>query len=376
MNNIKLYKLSNNESNIFENNFDVSYSKFKLKQQISLGYHYFISQSREKLKKYKDEKYIKNLKIINNYEITIENYENSLENYTRKLFKYNNNFVLSYNFFKIWEIIHILKLNLDKSILTLSINENKDSLSQSIIMYRNLYNKKEQQQDKYYLLNDNNLENYSIDNIKEYYNNILKNNDNNKYNIKDIKFKIKFNLITINISNQVYNEQDIFAEFLNNIYLTINFQKKGGNVIFKIFDTFTDVTIKIISILLSFYNEVYIYKPLTSNKNNNEKFLICKKLIINESFDKNNLKLKKLIFEINNNKDYITNIITDFKLSNKLLNDIIKLNTVLSTEEFIEDNKIVMYINNKNYFGNEYQEYRKKQIESTENWIKTFFDKK
>ena len=75
-----------------------------------------------------------------------------------------------------------------------------------------------------------------------------------------------------------YNKQEqlsyrlILCEIITSLYI----QKIGGSFICKIFDTYTMATIKLLYFLACFYDEFYIYKPLTSRPANSEKYVICK----------------------------------------------------------------------------------------------------
>jgi 23S rRNA U2552 (ribose-2'-O)-methylase RlmE/FtsJ len=52
-------------------------------------------------------------------------------------------------------------------------------------------------------------------------------------------------------------------------------QKKNGCFILKIFDSFMQHTVDLIHLLSSFYEKVYITKPLTSRFANSEKYVVC-----------------------------------------------------------------------------------------------------
>lgn len=52
-------------------------------------------------------------------------------------------------------------------------------------------------------------------------------------------------------------------------------QKKGGCFVLKVFDSFMHHTVDLIYLLTSFYEKVYITKPLTSRFANSEKYIVC-----------------------------------------------------------------------------------------------------
>lgn len=56
-------------------------------------------------------------------------------------------------------------------------------------------------------------------------------------------------------------------------------QKKNGCFVLKIFDAFMHHTIDLIHLLTSFYEKVYITKPLTSRFANSEKYIVCSRFL-------------------------------------------------------------------------------------------------
>lgn len=125
-------------------------------------------------------------------------------------------------------------------------------------------------------------------------------------------------------SNQEKNSlRLIFCE----IFLALNIQKKNGNFICKIFDTFDLETIKLLYLLNLSYKKVYLYKPLISRNSNSEKYLVClnykgydKKLMNMMCHSFNSLKLN-----INFNKIFYNNLLKFiFEYSIQQINNINK----------------------------------------------------
>ncbi len=83
-----------------------------------------------------------------------------------------------------------------------------------------------------------------------------------------------------------FNNQEILASKLifAEICYAFAMQKKNGTFILKIYDIFTQVTIDLIYILNFFYKKVFIMKPNTSRYANSEKYLICKKFKLENSY--------------------------------------------------------------------------------------------
>lgn len=77
-------------------------------------------------------------------------------------------------------------------------------------------------------------------------------------------------------------EQIHLKLFLIQTLIALNTQKERGVFIMKIYDIYTQPTIDLIWLLSQFYQQVHLYKPLTSRITNSEKYLICKNFIATE----------------------------------------------------------------------------------------------
>jgi len=82
-------------------------------------------------------------------------------------------------------------------------------------------------------------------------------------------FSIDFNKQEISIS------QLLFAQMC----YAVTMQAKNGSFVLKIFDCFMQHTIDVLTILSSFYENVYIMKPNTSRYANSERYIICKNFL-------------------------------------------------------------------------------------------------
>jgi len=74
-----------------------------------------------------------------------------------------------------------------------------------------------------------------------------------------------------------FNEQEDASLRLiaSEIYAALLLQAPGGSFILKIFDIFNHTTIKLLFILRTCYDKVYIVKPLSSRPANSEKYIVC-----------------------------------------------------------------------------------------------------
>lgn len=72
-------------------------------------------------------------------------------------------------------------------------------------------------------------------------------------------------------------EQIHLQLFFNEILAAFYILKKGGNFICKFYEMVTLPTMQLIQLLIIFYENVYITKPVTSRLTNSEKYIVCLK---------------------------------------------------------------------------------------------------
>ena len=322
-----------NIDNIFDSDSNIIFSDCESLPLLSLGYHYFIKQTREKMN---DDK-IRNgtfFLVTNEFESKIKDYDNDIDNYTKKKYKLKE---ISNRFYEMWEIMLYFELNKGKTLNCLQIGGD-NLLSESIKLNRN--------------------------------------NKSDKFILDITKMKNEADLILFDIILEKSNnmEQQIYKELLEGIIKGIKHQKKGGNFILRIYDTFTEFTIRIICILKSIYNKVFICKPIINKSFLSSKFIICKKF--ESKNNKNTItKLNSILNEINRNKTKkILNIFKNYKLNSKLINLITIINLNLINNEYKSINEIIRYKDSENYYGEQYHKYRDEQIKNNKWWIKTFYE--
>jgi|UniRef100_A0A6C0J645 23S rRNA U2552 (ribose-2'-O)-methylase RlmE/FtsJ len=189
-------------------------------------------------------------------------------------------------------------------------------------------------------------------------------NTGNIYNSKNIEYFSKlcgFNscdLVTADGGFDFsldFNKQEqlsyrlIFCE----IICALSIQKKGGNFVCKIFDTFMTSTVKLLFFLGCFYDEVYLNKPLTSRPANSEKYIVAKGF---KGIDYNYLLVLFELVDVWNKKpnpneiyDILCIDMPDYFL--KSINEYNKLNskqqidTINNTIKIIEDKNKLSFLN-------------------------------
>jgi 23S rRNA U2552 (ribose-2'-O)-methylase RlmE/FtsJ len=176
-----------------------------------------------------------------------------------------------------------------------------------------------------------------------------------------------------------YQEQASSKLIYCQIIIALKTQKISGTFICKIFDMSNYLTIEMLYILYYFYEDVTIYKPLTSRIANSEKYVICKgfKGITDEYWTKLIDLLNywnKIEREIDKHKNHNTinyifeSIPRDFVINLKKINmEIIdsQISSINSTIEMIKNNKIY---NNPDWN----LQNRSKQIINALEWCKRY----
>ena len=140
------------DSDILTTSFDVVGSKYKNLPLLSLGFHSFINQVREKMNDSELKERLFYL-VVNNFEHKIVDYTDDLESFANKFFKNKSEDNYERSFFKLWEIIFYFDLiNTDDSnFLSVNLCDKDGSFLRSIIEYRTLFGKSSDiKKDKYF----------------------------------------------------------------------------------------------------------------------------------------------------------------------------------------------------------------------------------
>lgn len=411
MNNPIVYQLPSIESktNILSTNADIKVSKTINYPKFQYGFNHFIYSTKDKMEVTIGKK--KFYYVVNPYEHTIDKYESSLDNVTQKYFELKNKpDILSRAFYKLWEIIFMFNLIPDdqKNFTSAHLAEGPGSFIQAVIYYREKFCKPELTKgDKLFGItlhkeskNVPEMERNFIKSFDKKFNlhrtvdiNTAKNNKYDNGDITDVKTINNFyntvkssgklaDLVTADggfvWKNENFQEQEAYVLLFGEIIGGLRVQAEGGNFIIKFFESYTNVTIKFLNILQIFYDNVFIVKPLTSRTSNSEKYIVCSKLLKIPDFDKKIKILENLLEKMKQEKAkgyYIIDIFPDYKIPSELEKVVLHSNMDITNNQMIMINQIVDYINGGNYYGEKYNAYREKQIEATENWIKTFYPK-
>jgi len=380
----KICKIPKNEK-LKTSKYNIRYSHFQCQPRFNYGFHHFIHTAKDKCEIFNDPKYAKKHFVTNPFEHQVNDYDNDIKKMSELYFGVKKNNIISRAFYKLWEILIIFDIVPSKPITAVFLAEAPGSFVQATTLYRNKFNdEKDNLKDKFYCISVNNGKDITFkeDILKALNNVTICKDDNgditNTSVQKDLKKKTnEADLITadggFNWINENYQEQEAFRLILAEIICAFRLQKISGNFVIKIFETFTNVTLKLLLLLNTYYEEVYIYKPFTSRITNSEKYAICKNF--KGIKDTELQKLEELLENINKNEmkeNYINDIFLDYDLSE----DIIKLNRKLSIDisnkQFVAINNTISFLNNGIFFGDEYNKFHDKQILGNDFWINIF----
>lgn len=276
---------------------------------------------------------------------------------------------VSRSFFKLWEILHdfndIFFTNPSSPLKCLFLAEGPGGFAEAFIKYRqdnlNQDNLNQSSQiDKYYGItlksnHDKNIPEWKI--TKE----LLKNmqitygadNTGNLYNYCNIEWLQNnfepIDFITadggFDFSTDFNSQEELsFRLILCEILTALLVQKKGGTFILKVFDMFTFNTLKIIHVIKSFYDTVYIVKPLTSRPANSEKYLICTGF---KGVDNTNKKTITLLSNLvkNYSEFNVQQTMVQIQFEQHILNNLISFNLHYSIRQVFYIQRTINYIN-------------------------------
>jgi hypothetical protein len=349
---------------MFKTKFVPKFSKNIDYPNFSLGFHHYIHQSKDKMEitdQFKGKKKVYN--VINRFEPEVDEFNDSISDVLSKKIKLSKDIAnKNSSFFKLWEMFFMFDLiPADKENFTSAhLSDHDNSFLNATISYRNYYSEKKAQKDKHYSVeNKNNLKDKKITILKS----VLNKSSKDKVHMITSNFNFEPN-------HENTQEQEAYLNILEQIIGALHIQDKGGVFVLKMFETFTETSSKILYILSHFYKKIYATKPFMSNNADSEKYIICQGFKSSDS----RIKILEKIYDsaIKNKKLNLVDFFEEFKIPKNFKNTLIKLNTDVANNQFKTINEMITFINKKNYYGEDYQDRRKMQIEANNFWNQHF----
>lgn len=415
-----IFKINLDNSSVFKkiegNKKDVIFSKIISYPMSSLGFHCFLHRTKNAMDITNNlETTNKFYYVVNPFEHKINDYKEDLSSEAKKFFdiKKDEPNVLSRAFYKMWEMINYFDLASKKDMTYAALAEGPGSFLQAVLKYREKYGF-DIKKDKYFGVtihpeNGKNIEmgkqfmgyyekkypevlnihkTYSKSKAEKYKS--RSNGDITEVKTislfkKDISKSKKYaDLVTadggFDWNDENFQEQEAYQLILGEIIAALRVQNKSGNFVLKVFETFTITSLKMIYLLSSFYEEMYICKPVFSRESNSEKYIVCKGFKYDQKKDNDKLndrigKLETLLEKMSSN-EFVQDIFPDLSIPKDFEDSIRYINIEIANKQQIMINKIVVYIKENNYYGDMYHQYRDKQIDATKWWINNFLTEK
>jgi 23S rRNA U2552 (ribose-2'-O)-methylase RlmE/FtsJ len=385
-------------THIKKKGFSETYSRFLSQPQISNGFNIFIHKSKDKMSFVNDPKYRnKNFyHVTNPFEHTITNSDKDkldITSYSKMYFKIGETSkvpIVSRAFYKLWEMLVMFDL-FPKSgpIISAHLAEAPGSFVQALIFFREkFYKSADYSKDEHYVISIADEGTAGVPSFKkdfraEYSRVKIYEQDggdltNTKSIDKFVKFSKKADLITADggfiWKDENFQEQEAYRLVLGEIITGLRAQADGGSFIIKLFEMYTDITIKMISILSSVYKEVYVTKPLTSRPSNSERYIVCKGF---KGIDPQVLKLmEELLERINSNESqgmFLSSLLPEYPIDTQTKYVTNVSSILMSNTQHESINKMITYINSGNYYGDQYHQYLEEQQKANDFWCATFY---
>jgi 23S rRNA U2552 (ribose-2'-O)-methylase RlmE/FtsJ len=321
------------------------------------------------------------MRLFNN---KIDNYDTDIENVSREYFFFKEkDKILGNGFYKFWEIMSYFNFNTDETLNSLHLLESDLSLVQSLIQFRNMF-MKNNTSDKHYVVLSNKLNteetnflnNKKISSIKTPDTFNICDLSNIKTIIKNVPKKIKL-ITAYGAPDWKYNillEQNMINTVIGEITTALNILEDKGTFICRVYETFSLPMNKLIYMLSSCFEKIYIFKPLLSHMSSSEKFLVCL------NYQSNKKILEQLDLLIKNisekSKLNVIDIFPELEIPTNFNETIVQMNTEIANKQCLSINKIVKFIKSQNYYGEMYIEGRDQQIIASKFWINQYYPMK
>lgn len=370
-------------------------SNYVCEPKLEYGFYYFIHRSKEKTRIQSDPRYQNKYHITNPFEHTVPDYDKDIQKSSEGYFDIPPNTIISRAFYKFWEVIMCFDILPESgSIKTAHLAEAPGGFIQAVSFYRNKFHKKDAAKDDYSTISikpkdepskprrSNPVPNYKttvLKNIKRLNICDIDDCDIMKKSVQDkfVKDTGQVDLVTADggfvWKDENYQEQEAYKLIMAEIVLALKIQKKSGCFVLKIFDTFTDLTLKMIAILRAYYKTVHIFVPLMSRPSNSEKYLICMGFqgISQKEID----HLDKILHQMANNefKEFTIDILPEYQLGENIKAMNKSIGVYLVNEQFKSINVMISYLEKGIFFGDDYHRFRESQIKASEFWIDTFY---
>lgn len=394
---LSLYSLPSPGNDIIKRlkkgNIDTFYARFYNQPQLHNGFIKFIHRTKDKMSfvlepEFKGKNFYH---VTNPFEHIINNRgeRTDIATYSKLYFGIDDGIlnITSRAFYKLWEILMIFDTMPKKgSVVTAHLAEAPGSFVQATMFYREkFFKEKDTSKDEHFTisLDDPDVPAFKRDFRKAYKKvKIYEQDGGDLTNIQSINrfnnFSKKADFITADggfeWKDENYQEQEAYRLILGEIITALKVQKEGGTFVLKLFEVYTDVSIKMLSILSALYDKTYMFKPYTSRPSNSERYMVCKgfKGVDNVLIT----KLEELLETFNTNEGngyFLVDFLREFEINEAYRHAHNVASIMTSSSQFTAINRMVAYVHSNNFYGDEYHKYLRAQQDANDYWARTFY---
>lgn len=162
---------------------------------------------------------------------------------------------------------------------------------------------------------------------------------------------------TIKFQSYHYQEQEYAGAFVQQVLMMLKNLKRGGFAAFRVFDMYCPLSLHLFAMLRRVFESVEVFKPLVSLRYKSDRFVVCK------GFKDNGNDVIAVLEAIvtKDNYDIVAIQHPAFEADDATVKSLQRFNHDLNTKQYVEINKMISYINKGNYYGDDYEEFRREQ---------------
>jgi hypothetical protein len=180
----------------------------------------------------------------------------------------------------------------------------------------------------------------------------------------------KFNLLFYETNNE--NLDEYTCSFIEIIMIILKYQENNGVAIIKISHLFYKPIIELLYLLSSLYEKAYIVKPNTSNVTTFDRYLVCKKFIVDDvRIRQNKINYYKFIVLLKRLGNKTITSIFDLEVPYQFKNKLNEINIIIGQQQLEALNQIISILKNKNKYDT-LESLKKNNIQRCVNWCEKY----
>lgn len=160
----------------------------------------------------------------------------------------------------------------------------------------------------------------------------------------------------VEFKSYLEQEQEYAAAFLQQVLFVLKKLKTGGTAVFRVYDMYTPLSAHLFAVLSRAFRVVSVEKPAISLAHKSDRMLVCKEFAGAPSDVI--AVLEGIVKKDNYN---ILSVNHPFFEYEEFLPTLQKRNHELNQAQYMEINKMITYLNKGNFYGEDYEEFKRLQ---------------